>query len=116
MISCGVPQRSVLGPLLILIYINNIYNSIAKFSFYLFADGTSLLYANTNLKSLEKTVSSKLLKVSDWLNANKLMLNAKKSNYVIFRPHQRKLKYLVNIEMIDNCTQISITLQCKKPC
>ena len=96
----------MLGPLLFLIYINDMYNSIAKFSFYLFADDTSLLYANTNLKSLEKTVRGELLKVPDWLNANKLMLNAKKSNYVIFRPYQRKLNYSVNIEMIDNCTQI----------
>ena len=102
MISCGVPQGSVLGPLLLLIYINDMYNSIAKFSFYLFADDTSLLYADSNLKSLEKTVNSELLKVSDWLNANKLTLNAKKSNYVIFRPYQRKLNYLVNIEMMLN--------------
>ena len=113
MISCGVPQGSVLGPLLFLIYINDIHNSSAKLSFYLFADDTSLLYADTNLKSLEKTVNSELLKVSDWLNANKLTLNAKKSNYVIFRPYQRKLNYSVNIEMIDNCTQIPTTLQCK---
>ena len=53
-ISCGVPQGSVLGPLLFLIYINDIHNSSAKLSFYLFADDTSLLYADTNLKSLEK--------------------------------------------------------------
>ena len=72
-----------------------------------------MLYAETNLKSLEKTVNSELLKVSDWLNANKLMLKAKKSNYVIFRPYQRKLNYSVNIEMIDNCTQIPTTLQCE---
>ena len=52
-------------------------------------------------------------KSSDWLNANKLTLNAKKSNYVIFRPYQRKLNYSVNIEMIDNCTQIPTTLQCE---
>ena len=77
MISCGVPQGSVLGPLLFLIYINDIHNSSAKLSFYLFADDTSLLYADTNLKSFEKTVNSELLKVSDWLNANKLTLNAK---------------------------------------
>ena len=51
--------------------------------------------------------------VSDWLNANKLTLNAKKSNYVIFRPYQRKLNYSVNIEMIDNCTQVRTTLQCE---
>ena len=43
------------------------------------------MYADTNLKSLEKTVNSELLKVSDLLNVNKLTLNAKKSNYVIFR-------------------------------
>ena len=113
MISCAVPQGSVLGPLLFVIYINDIYNSSAKLSFYLFADDTSLLYADTNFKSLEKTVNSELLKVSDWLNANKLTLNAKKSNYVIFRPYQRKLNYSVNIEMIDNCTQIPTTLQCE---
>ena len=84
MISCGVSQGSVLGPLLFLTYINDIHHSSAKLSFYLFADDTSLLYADTNLKSLEKTVNSELIKVSDWLNANKLTLNAKKSNYVIF--------------------------------
>ena len=113
MISRGVQQGSVLGPLLFLIYINDIHNSSAKLSFYLFADDTSLLYADTNLKSLEKTVNSELLKVSDWLNAHKLTLNTKKSNYVIFRPYQRKLNYSVNIEMIDNCTQIPTTLQCE---
>ena len=113
MISCGVPQGSVLGPLLFLIYINDIHNSSAKLSFYFFADDTNLLYADTNLKSLEKTDKRELLKVSDWLNANKLTLNAKKSNYVIFRSHQRKLNYSVKIEMIDNCTQIPTTLQCE---
>ena len=101
------------GPLLFLIYINDIHNSSAKLSFYLFADDTSLLYADTNLKSFEKTVNSELLKVSDWLNANKLTLNAKRSDYVIFRPYQRKLNYSVNIEMIDNYTQIPTTLQCE---
>ena len=51
--------------------------------------------------------------VSDWLNANKLTLNAKKSNYVIFRPYQCKFNYSVNIVLIDNCTQITTTPHCK---
>ena len=71
MISCGVPQGSVLGPLLFLICVNDSHNSSAKLSFYLFADDTNLLYADSNLKSLEKTVNRELLNVSDWLNANK---------------------------------------------
>ena len=45
MTSCDMPQRFVLGPLLLLIYINYIHNSSAKFSFFLFADDTNLLYA-----------------------------------------------------------------------
>ena len=96
-----------------LIYINDILNSSVKLSFYLFANDTTLWYADTNLKSIEKTVRGELLKVPDWLNANKLMLNAKKSNYVIFRPYQRKLNYSVNIEMIHNCTQSPTKLQCE---
>ena len=112
-ISCGVPQGSVLGPLLFLIYINDFHNSSAKFSFYLFADDPNLLYADKNLRSLEETVNNELVKVSDWLNANKLTLNATKSNFVIFRPYQRKMDYSVNIQMFDSSNHFLTSLECK---
>ena len=89
-------------------------NSSDKLSFFLFADDTNLLYANKNLKSLEEIVNNELLKVSEWLNANKLTLNAKKSNYVIFRPYQRKLGYSVNIKMFDNSTHTFTSLEYKE--
>ena len=67
-----------------------------------------------NLKSFEETVNNELLKVSEWLNANKLTLNSKKSNYVIFRPYQCKLGYSVNIKMFDNSTHTFTSLECKE--
>ena len=63
---------------------------------------------------LEKMVSNQLVRVSDWLNANKLTLNAKKSNFVIFCPHQRKMDHSVNIPIIvDNSNHIFTSLECK---
>ena len=81
-----VPEGSVLGSLVFLIYFNDIYNSSKKLSFYLFADDTNLLYADSmlDLRSLESVINIELQKVCDWLNANKLTVDAKKSNFVIF--------------------------------
>ena len=71
-IVCGVPERSVLGPLLFLIYVNDIYRCSKIFDFYLFADDTNLLYSDKDLKDLETVVNEELIKVGDWLDANKL--------------------------------------------
>ena len=98
---CGVPQGSVLGPLLLLIYINDIDACSKLLDFYLFADDTNLLYANKSLRVLERIVNDELKKVASWLLANKLTLNIKKSNYVIFHTHQKKLDYNVKITMFD---------------
>ena len=81
---CAVPKGSVLGPLLFLLYINDIYKCSSEFTFYLFADDTSIIYANNNLRTLESTVNSQLTKVSEWLKANKLTLNIKKNLTTLF--------------------------------
>ena len=109
----GVPQGSVLAPPLFLLYVNDIANSSKCLSFYLFADDTSIIYANKNLHNLEQAVNSELSDVSDWLLANKLTLNFKKSNYLLFRPRQKCLTYNPSIKAYDPAIDALSTLERK---
>ena len=97
-ITCGVPQGSVLGPLLFLLYINDLPNISEKLSFFLFADDTNIYYESDNLQELEKTVNAELKKLCLWLNINRLALNVGKTNFVIFRAN-KKLTHNVTLVM-----------------
>ena len=73
------------------------------FEFFLFVDDTNLLYKDTSLPLLEAIVNEELINVCDWSLANKLTLNANKSNYVIFHPYnQRKLQSVLDLKVFDN--------------
>lgn len=87
-ISCGVPQGSVLGPLLFLRYINDLPLSSSKLSFYLFADDSNIYYEVESVDQLQNVVNNELKKVKMWLDVNKLSLNVDKTNFIIFKsPH-----------------------------
>ena len=102
-ITCGVPQRSVLGPLLFLLYINNIVNSSELFYFILFADDTNMLYSDENVDSLISVVNLELIKLSCWFKANKMSLNLKKTNFVMFSSKSVDISKISRIGiMIDN--------------
>ena len=90
-VACGVPSGSVLGPLLFLIYINDLPNTSSKLAFYLFADDTSIYFESGNLEQLQKVVNYELKHVKKWLDANKLALSVEKTNYVIFHSPQKSL-------------------------
>ena len=90
-ITCGVPQGSVLGPLLFLLYVNDIHKCSKKLRFYLFADDTNILYADKNVKALETTINVELQKLYVWLTANRLTLNTKKSKFIVFIPIKNSL-------------------------
>ncbi len=72
----------MLGPLLFLVYVNDLPNVSKTMQFYLFADDTSIYYSSDNLINLQKIVNRELK--NKWLDANRLALNISKTNYVIF--------------------------------
>jgi len=81
----GVPQSSILGPLLFLLYVNNLPKIINKTSApIIFADDTSILFAHSNLIDLNKNIHIVFTTLNKWLRANELCLNFNKTNYVHF--------------------------------
>ena len=93
-IVCDVPQGSILGPILFLLYINDIKNSSKILKFFLYADDTSTLLRSKSIQELESIYNKELSYVTDWLNANKLTLNVEKSNLVLFRSTKKTVETL----------------------
>ena len=82
-ICCGVPQGSILGPLLFLLYVNDLHNSTALDPI-MFADDTNLFYEHNDLKTLFSLVNQELQKINEWFEANKLSLNVDKKKILSF--------------------------------
>ena len=89
-INYGVPQGSVLGPILFLLYINDLNQAILHSKVHHFADDTNFLYASHSLKKLNKTINFDLSNLVQWLRANKISLNKNKTELVIFRSPKKK--------------------------
>ena len=97
----GVPQGSVLGPLLFLIYINDLPNAISNSKTFIFADDTGLLFSSSNLKTIEEKVNLDLTFLSSWLQANKIALNTTKTEVVLFRDPRKPINEEIKL-VLDN--------------
>ena len=104
-VSCGVPQGSILGPLLFLLYINDITNVSGILHLILFADDTSVFFSHHDPKSLTNIIQTELQKLSLWFKANKLSLNIDKTKFMVFTPRQKRDK--LNITLLIDGKQIN---------
>ena len=99
-VTCGIPQGSNLGPLLFLIYINDLPNCLHHATPRMFADDTNVSFAADSLEELQSVINSELERLKSWLITNKLSLNIAKTEFMTIGSRQR-----------INATQGSITIK-----
>ena len=90
-VKCGVPQDSILGPLLLVIYVNDITNSSQSMFFILSADDTNLFLSDKDISNLYKTMNQELKQVNLWFTANKLSLNVNMTQFMIFKSKTKEI-------------------------
>ena len=107
-ITCGVPQGSILGPILFLLYINDLCNTSKVFKLILFADDTNIVCTGKDRKEVENLLNSELYNLNKWFEVNKLTLNLTKTKYIIFGNHNENCSVSINNDAIEKQCMDSI--------
>lgn len=100
-VEYGVPQGSILGPLLYLLYINNMKEANISGKYVVYADDTVLLYSGNHDATLESEVNEDLARYLEWARSNELSLNTSKTHFMIFKQKNSILR-TISLKIGDN--------------
>ena len=95
-ITCGVPQGSVLGPLLFILYINDLHKACLTGNIRIFADDTNIFFKCKNNSEITQIGNTIMSSLQTWFQNNKLSLNSEKSCFIVFRSKRKKLGDIPN--------------------
>lgn len=95
--NIGVPQGSIVGPLLFIIYINDLPNCLNTSDCLLYADDTTIINTDKRLQSLTEKLNNDLERLAAWCSHNKLQINPTKTRFVVFHSHQRVIDYVPRV-------------------
>ena len=116
-IEVGVPQGSCLGPLLLLVYINDLPQAVQDFNVSMYDDDTSLCYQSPDLTRLNEAINSDLRKLDTWLQSNKLALNVAKvhSMHSILKGRNEDLRLKIHdneLEVVTKTKYLGLQIDC----
>ena len=99
-ITYGVPQGSILGPLLFLVYINDLHEAVTHSLIHHFVNDLNILYCSKSLKKINKYINHDLSQIRQWLRANRISINANKTELIIFRPKNKSITRQLNFRIV----------------
>ncbi len=117
---CGIPQGSILGPLLFILYINDLPNYVSNVNVSMYADDTAIYYSSNDVNDIVDKMNNDLVNVDKWLAKNKLSLNVDKTNFMLIGTPQKLAQvhnydFNVNIngtrlQKVDHCKHLGVEI------
>lgn len=111
-VTCGVPQGSILGPLLFNMYLNDICNINTTAKFIIYADDTSIFFTGNNLDILVRDCNDTMSELQKWSESKCMRINEKKTQAVVFRPKNKPVPFSFGIKLNSRCIDVVEQFKC----